>query len=101
MNKKPITTPTVLHPVPVHSPWRHVGIDFIGPIHPVSANGNKFVLTISDYFTKWVEAIPLPNKCASGVAKTPFMVQYYYYCYNINICLISFYEDGFTKAFNK
>lgn len=101
MNKKPITTPTVLHPVFVHSPWRHVVIDFIGPIHPVSANGNKFVLTISDYFTKWVEAIPLPNKCALGVAKTPFIVQYYYYCYNINICVISFYEDGFTKAFNK
>ena len=51
-----------LHPVPVHAPWHHVGIDFIGPIHPTSKRGNKFVLTISDYFTKWVEAIPLPSK---------------------------------------
>ena len=70
MNKKPLVTPTVLHPVPVHSPWHHIGIDFIGPIHPISTNGNRFVLTI----IIWVEAIPLPTKCALGVAKALFKV---------------------------
>ena len=77
MNKKPLVTPSVLHLVPVHSPWHHIGIDFIGPIHPTSTNGNRFVLTISDYFTKWVEAIPLPTKCALGVAKALFKVLKY------------------------
>jgi len=47
-----------LHPVPVHSPWFHVGIDFVGPISPPSASGNSYILTLSDYFTKWVEAVP-------------------------------------------
>ena len=70
MNKKPLVTPTVLHPVPVHLPWHHIGIDFIGPIHPISTNGNGFVLTI----ITWVEAIPLPTKCALGVAKALFKV---------------------------
>ncbi len=23
-----------LHPVPVHSTWHHIGIDFVGPIRP-------------------------------------------------------------------
>ena len=77
MNKKPLVTPTVLHPVPLHSPWHHIGIDFIGRIHPISTNGNRFVLKISDYFTKWVEAIPLPTKCALGVAKALFKVLKY------------------------
>lgn len=27
------------------------------------------LLTLSDYFTKWVEAVPLPTKEAYGVAK--------------------------------
>jgi hypothetical protein len=64
----------VLHPVPVHSPWYHVGIDFVGPIHPTSAKGNRFILTLSDYFTKWVEAIPLPTKGSLGVAQSLYKV---------------------------
>ena len=70
MNNKPFDGVPELHPVPVHSPWHHVGIDFIGPIHPTSRSGNRFILTLSDYFTKWVEAIPLPSKHAIGVAKS-------------------------------
>ena len=46
MNKTPLVTPTVLHPVPVHSPWYHVGIDFVGPIHPTTTNGNRYILTV-------------------------------------------------------
>lgn len=72
--QKPIMTPTILHSVPVHSPWHHIGMDFIGPIYPTSANGNKFVLMISDYFTKWEKAIPLPSKYSLGVAKSLFKV---------------------------
>jgi transposase InsO family protein len=31
----------------------------IGQIHPPSSKGHKFVLLATDYFTKWVEVIPL------------------------------------------
>ena len=41
----------------------------MGPISPPSASGNRYVLTLSDYITKWVEAIPLPTKEAHGVGK--------------------------------
>ena len=51
MNNKPFDGVPELHPVPVHSPWHHVGIDFIGPIHPTGRSGNRFILTLSDYFT--------------------------------------------------
>ena len=36
-----------LHPVPVVSPWYHIGIDFIGPFTPAS-QGCSYILTISD-----------------------------------------------------
>jgi hypothetical protein len=38
---------------------QRMGIDLIGQINPPSNKGHKFVLLATDYFTKWVEAIPL------------------------------------------
>ena len=73
-NRKITTTAPELHPVPVKSPFHHIGIDFIGPLNPIAEDGAQYVLTISDYFTKWVEAFPTPNKCASGVANALFKV---------------------------
>ena len=63
-----------LHPVPVKSPWYHIGIDFIGPLTPVAQDGSQYILTISDYFTKWVEAVGTPDKLVSTVAITLFKV---------------------------
>ena len=49
------------------SPWFHLGIDFIGPVSPPSSAGNRYVLTVSDYFTKFAWAHALPTKEAVGV----------------------------------
>ena len=67
-----IITPE-LHPVPVKSPWYHIGIDFIGPVIK-STNDNQLILTLSDYCTKWVEAVAMPTKCASATADALFKV---------------------------
>jgi hypothetical protein len=40
-------------------PFKGRGLDLIGQINPSSSKGNKFVLLVTDYFTKWVEVIPL------------------------------------------
>ncbi|KAL5517667.1 hypothetical protein EMCRGX_G003255 [Ephydatia muelleri] len=71
--KLSISTPE-LFPVPVHSPWHHVGIDFVGPISPKTTSGNSYILTLCDYFTKWVEAVALPTKEASGIASSLFKI---------------------------
>ena len=67
MNKKLDIVRPELFPVPVKSPWYHVGMDFVGPISPASRNGNRFILTISDYFTKFAWAKALPTKEALNV----------------------------------
>lgn len=41
---------------------------YIGPL-PTSESGNKYVLLIIDYFTKWPEAYSLPNQEATMVAE--------------------------------
>ncbi len=62
-----------LHPIPVSKVWDRVGIDLVGPL-PETKCGNKYIVTLSDYFSKWPEAAPLKSKCAEGVADFLFDV---------------------------
>ena len=61
------STPSPLH----HSS----GSKLVGPM-PVTARGNKYIITLTDYFTKWAEAAPLPDKTALGVAKFMYSVSF-------------------------
>jgi len=45
-----------------------VGIDPIDA-GKMSGKGNRYLLTTTDYFSKYVEAIPLPDKSALSVTK--------------------------------
>jgi hypothetical protein len=52
-------------------------LDFIGEINLTSTMGHRFVLTGTDYFTKWVETIPLKNISGAyclcvGTYRVPF-----------------------------
>ena len=67
MNKKIETGRPELYPIPIKSPWYHLGMDFVGPISPPSLTGNRYILTISDYFTRFGWAKALPTKEAIGV----------------------------------
>jgi hypothetical protein len=51
--------PVPLHPTVSSCPFNAWGIDVIGAIEPSSATGHHFILATMDYFSKWVEAIPL------------------------------------------
>jgi hypothetical protein len=46
-----------------------IGIDIVGEF-PETENGNKVILVVSDYFTKWVEAYPMPDQTAQTTADT-------------------------------
>jgi hypothetical protein len=54
---------------PIIKPWpfRGWGMDMIGKINPPSSKGHQFMLAITDYFTKWVEAVPMKSVTSRDV----------------------------------
>ena len=57
-----------LNPVVAWQPFEKWGIDFIGPISPAS-NLNRYIITATDYATKWVEAKACVNADVRSTAK--------------------------------
>ena len=52
----------------VGAPMERLAMDILGPL-PQTPRGNKFVLVVTDYFTKWTESYPIPNQEAVTVAE--------------------------------
>lgn len=52
-------TPKFLHPTTALWPFENWGIKIIRPINPPSTKRQQVILAITNYFSKWVEAIPL------------------------------------------
>ncbi|UYV75940.1 K02A2.6-like [Cordylochernes scorpioides] len=53
----------------VGTPFERIAIDVVGPF-PKRDLGNKYILVIMDYFTKWPVAVPIPDQEASTVSET-------------------------------
>ena len=68
--KKSSVSKAPLHSVPVvGNPFEKVAIDLIGPIFPVSSRGNRWILTLIDYATRYPEAIALKSTDTETVAE--------------------------------
>ena len=61
-NRPPLGTITV------GAPLDKVATDLIGPF-PTTKQGNKHILVVQDYFTKWVEFYPVPDTQAETCAR--------------------------------
>ena len=58
-------------PLQLHQPGvplQRVAMDILGPL-PETERGNRYILVIADYCTKWTEAFPMSNMEAHTVAK--------------------------------
>lgn len=60
----------------VGGPMERVGLDIVGPF-PVSNHGNKYILVVTDYFTRWVESYPMSN--AETTTIVDLFITYFYY----------------------
>jgi hypothetical protein len=49
-------------------PGERIAMDVCGPLIE-TPDGNQYVLVIGDYFTKYVQAFPMPNQTAETIAK--------------------------------
>src|SRR4051812_50228920 len=59
---------------PIIKPWpfQGWGMDMIGKVNPPSSKGHMWILAITDYFTKWVEAVPMKSVSSKDVIDLGF-----------------------------
>ena len=53
----------------IEEPFFRVAVDLIGPLHPPTDKGNRYILTLVDYATRYPEAVALPSVEAERVAE--------------------------------
>ncbi|GKV14736.1 hypothetical protein SLEP1_g25561 [Rubroshorea leprosula] len=85
-----------LHPTIASWPFHAWGLDVIGPITPKSLAGHAYILAATDYFSKWVEAVPLRQVKKENVfdfIRFKF-AQHFSSTYNAAV-------NGLAEAFNK
>ena len=65
-NQVKTSAPTMI-PIKSSGPFHLVGMDLVGPLQ-LTKNGHRYIITFSDYFTKWIEVFPIEDKTAESVA---------------------------------
>jgi hypothetical protein len=55
-----------LYPIKVGESFERIGIDFVGPLERTK-KGNKYILVVTDYLTKWPEAKAMKEATAKNV----------------------------------
>ena len=70
-----LKTPILTHPFTIASRglWDRIAIDTIGPL-PESAEGHKYILTIIDTFSRFIELIPLKSTLAETTADAQIQI---------------------------
>ena len=66
---KPPTHPPgkVIGAMPVGGPLDRLATDVLGPL-PETKQGNRYILVVTDHFTKWVEIFAIPDQTAATCA---------------------------------
>ena len=52
----------------VNGPWQQVAIDCVGPMQ-TTPSGNRFILTLVDWFSNYTLLYPMPDKSAATIAR--------------------------------
>ena len=67
--RRPHKTPrSGLKSVQVGAPFERIAADIVGPFQETES-GNVWMIVVQDYFSKWVEAYPMPDEKAETVAE--------------------------------
>ncbi|XP_062615055.1 uncharacterized protein LOC134276789 [Saccostrea cucullata] len=53
----------------IDTPFERVAVDLVGPLSPITDKGNRYILTVVDYSTRYPEAVALKNIDTETVAE--------------------------------
>ncbi|GFX94268.1 retrovirus-related Pol polyprotein from transposon 412 [Trichonephila clavipes] len=84
-----------LHRYNVGAPFERIAFDILGPL-PRTVSGNKYLLVVMDYFTKWPEVYPIPDQESPTVAEA--VVQHWISRYGVPLQLHSDQGRNFVSA---
>jgi len=81
----------------VTTPWSFSqwGRDLVGKIHPSSSNDHKSIIIATEYFTKWVEVIPMTYIAGKQIAK--FILHYIICRYGIPMAIATDNDKPFKN----
>ena len=96
--------PDYLHPMYSLLPFEMWGMSVIGTINTPTSKGYQFILAITDYFSKWAEAIPLKEEKISDMIK--FVKHHIIYRFSVPQQIIhdnrpQFVSQSFQRFCNK
>ncbi len=63
-----------LNPQMTLQPFEKWEIDFLGPIHPQVKTGARYIITVTEYLTRWAEVQPV--KDCTGAIAAKFLFEY-------------------------
>ena len=66
-SKLPLPCKAPMVNTPIGRPWQMIAVDVLKV--PPSTCNNKYLLVIQDYFTKWADAIPMPDQTAVRIVR--------------------------------
>ena len=72
-------------PILVGGPFYRVGVDIMEL--PQTVNGNRYVISLVDYLTKWVESFPSDNQTSKTIVK--LLIDRVICCHGVPEALIS------------
>ncbi|XP_026654335.1 gypsy retrotransposon integrase-like protein 1 isoform X2 [Zonotrichia albicollis] len=66
-----------IHPIKAEDPWTAVTIELIGPFN-VTNRSHKYIIIMTDLFTRWTVILPLHDTSAAEIAKAIINVFFLY-----------------------
>ena len=64
--------------------WHRIGVDLIGPL-PVTSRHNRYIITVTGAFTKWIEATAVPDKTSATTAQYIYDLFCRYGCCKVQV----------------
>ncbi|XP_074993279.1 gypsy retrotransposon integrase-like protein 1 isoform X3 [Calonectris borealis] len=77
VTKNTTTTAPKTHPIKAEDPWTAVTIDLMGPFN-VTNRSHKYIIIMTDLFTRWAVILPLHDTSAAEIAKAIINVFFLY-----------------------